>query len=619
MNQSPFPAVPQGSALAGILAHVSELMTTGDDRAAIAVLLGEQSLVRSHPLACNTLAYLLLRANRIAESIAWFEAVLALTPADAQALSGLGMAYRAAGDFERALQYYEAVLVFRWKDFGAWYQYGTVLAKLERWREALFSLDKAIELKDDSGPAFRKRAEILKALGEIEPAIASAARGCALLPREDASWLLLGDLLQMQGHLAEAISAYDEGLACAPQNFFCLCNKARALKDAGRKEEALLHARAALGVEPSNHEALLICATLAHELGHAGEAHTQFLQLAEAGPVRGYAAARRPASLRALLLFSPVAGNTPYEDLILGAGFDAEVFFVLPGHFHDPAALDARADVIVNLVSDADLGRDLIAPLADFADRLHKPVVNHPRLILPTDRESIALRLAGLAGTVVPATRRIEARDLAAWSAGGVALPLPVAPERPAIVRHAGTHGGDRMELVSQPEELAAFAAEAGDQALYLTEFVDYRSADGCYRKYRFVFVGEEILPYHLAIGDGWKVHHASTRMGDVEWMRAEESAFLSEPERVFGAAAMAALADIRRRVGLDYFGIDCALDAQGRVIVFEVNASMLIHLHNEGFDYKTPHVMRIKAAFEQLLEARAAGGSMALRTAAGY
>jgi len=31
----------------------------------------------------------------------------------------------------------------------------------------------------------------------------------------------------------------------------------------------------------------------------------------------------------------------------------------------------------------------------------------------------------------------------------------------------------------------------------------------------------------------------------------------------------------------------------------------MLIHLRNEGFDYKTPYVMRIKAAFEQMLVER--------------
>ncbi|MDE1994155.1 MAG: hypothetical protein KGI75_16750, partial [Rhizobiaceae bacterium] len=129
---------------------------------------------------------------------------------------------------------------------------------------------------------------------------------------------------------------------------------------------------------------------------------------------------------------------------------------------------------------------------------------------------------------------------------------------------------------------------------------------DGLFRKYRFFFVGDEILPYHLAIGDGWKVHHASTRMASVEWMRREEEAFLANPDRVFGPQGMATLDAIRRQIGLDYFGIDCSLDSEGRVVIFEVNASMLIHIHNQNFEYKTPHVQRIKRAFELLLERRA-------------
>ena len=45
----------------------------------------------------------------------------------------------------------------------------------------------------------------------------------------------------------------------------------------------------------------------------------------------------------------------------------------------------------------------------------------------------------------------------------------------------------------------------------------------------------------------------------------------------------------IRERIGLDYFGIDCGLDASGNLVVFEVNASMLVHDRNDRFPYKNP------------------------------
>jgi glutathione synthase/RimK-type ligase-like ATP-grasp enzyme len=245
-------------------------------------------------------------------------------------------------------------------------------------------------------------------------------------------------------------------------------------------------------------------------------------------------------------------------------------------------------------------GAALVATVMELTDRLETTVLNDPRRIIGTDRETMARRLSGIDGLVMPPTLRTDRAGLSRLvQEGGVGT-------FPLIIRHAGTHGGDMMELVDDSAALLQFAEEAGEHMLYLTDYVDYSSTDGYFRKYRFLFVGEEILPYHLAIGDGWKVHHASTRMGEVEWMRDEEAAFLDAPEMVFGPEAMAALDAIRREVGLDYFGIDCGLDRQGRVVVFEVNASMLIHLRNEGFEYKNPHVHRIQKAFERMLESRA-------------
>jgi glutathione synthase/RimK-type ligase-like ATP-grasp enzyme len=58
----------------------------------------------------------------------------------------------------------------------------------------------------------------------------------------------------------------------------------------------------------------------------------------------------------------------------------------------------------------------------------------------------------------------------------------------------------------------------------------------------------------------------------------------------------------IRDAIGLDFFGIDCGLDRDGAVVVFEVNASMLVHGRNQQFPYKTEAVERIKQAFHGLL-----------------
>jgi hypothetical protein len=176
------------------------------------------------------------------------------------------------------------------------------------------------------------------------------------------------------------------------------------------------------------------------------------------------------------------------------------------------------------------------------------------------------------------------------------------------LIRPVGTHGGDDFEKIEGAVELTAALAQRPATDRYLIEYVDYRSTDGYFRKYRFIFVDEQILPYHLAIAGDWKVHHDSTDMVDYQWMQQEEEAFLNNPATVFNAGHYQALRAIQQRVDLEYFGIDCGLDRSGNLVVFEVNASMLVHEDNEAFPYKAPFVLRIKQAFDQMLRKLAVG-----------
>jgi glutathione synthase/RimK-type ligase-like ATP-grasp enzyme len=71
------------------------------------------------------------------------------------------------------------------------------------------------------------------------------------------------------------------------------------------------------------------------------------------------------------------------------------------------------------------------------------------------------------------------------------------------------------------------------------------------------------------------------------------------------------ALKAIGETLGLEFCGVDCALDRQGDLVVFEANATMCVHQHNPDFPYKTPHVKRIKEAFDSLLARQAGGESL--------
>jgi hypothetical protein len=92
--------------------------------------------------------------------------------------------------------------------------------------------------------------------------------------------------------------------------------------------------------------------------------------------------------------------------------------------------------------------------------------------------------------------------------------------------------------------------------------------------------------------------------------MQDEEKAFLDNPGRVFSATHYDVLRQIQAAVGLEFFGIGCSLERASNLVIFEVNALMLIHDENAEFPYKSPACARIKQAFTAALTRRATAAS---------
>ena len=339
---------------------------------------------------------------------------------------------------------------------------------------------------------------------------------------------------------------------------------------------------------------------ISQTLGDLDAARAAYARAAAIAPLIRRNSAKSPADFRVLALYAPFAGNTPAEFLFKDAAYDTDTLALLATSAVDAGTLGA-VDVVVNLISDADQAGAELPLAAALVAQLGKPVINDPARITHTTRDAVARRLPGIDGCRIPAILRLASGADLYVAALQAILPFPF----PLLARPAGTHGGDDFEKFEDVAALSRFLGERdGDH--YLIEYVDYASADRFFRKYRFIFVDEAIMPYHLAIGIDWKLHHDSTDMGDHAWMQKEEAAFLENPGAVFDARHYASLRAIRERIGLDYFGIDCSLDRDGRLVVFEVNASMLVHADNAEFPYKDPYVHAIKAAFDAMLRRRA-------------
>jgi glutathione synthase/RimK-type ligase-like ATP-grasp enzyme len=226
---------------------------------------------------------------------------------------------------------------------------------------------------------------------------------------------------------------------------------------------------------------------------------------------------------------------------------------------------------ILNLVTDPDQNPRTLDNLKKLLRGYRGQVLNPPEAVLRTSRDQVARRLAGTPGLIVPKViRLLHAKpDVAVRAIEQAGLRFPL------IVRKAGTHTGVILGLFETVDALRAALTEPGEHII--TEFVDFRSPDGVYRKYRAFFIGERIILRHLLASDQWSVHAKDRQRFMVE--RAdlvdEERNLFARPEGAFPPGILDALGSVRERMGLDYFGMDFGIGRDGQAVLFEANATM--------------------------------------------
>ena len=518
--------------------------------------------------------------------------------------------------------------VFGWKALGK------CLLQLNRPTDAILALEHAAKIAPNDADTHNDLAITFFNLGRREESIASYRRLLKLTPGSAAAHDTLGAQLCDLGRFIEAEPEFRSALEIDPCYIQARINLGfvyghlqrwdeaeacyrlaldinpdfgevhRRLGDllshnASRSEEAIFHLERAIALNPSDAGSVVTLGNVLMAQKRMDEARAMFLRARQIQPLISWPS-KLPKPAFSLLLFdAPGAGSTPLNYLAGRAAYDCHFIGIMPGLQHDIDLLHQHADVVFNMIADADNGKDVLPLALELADKLERPIVNHPRKIMQTDRASIAQRLSGIPNFRVPQTRRFQASEL--LGAAGIAAVNDM--QLPLLIRCAGTHGGDDFEKVSEFSAIDAFVSRHASDTIYVTEFVDYRSKDGYYRKYRLIFLNDEVLPYHLAIHDDWMVHHFRTDMANHEWMRQEEEAFLREPQGVFNPAHFASLHQAAAAIGLEYCGIDCSIDQQGNVLVFEANATMLVHEELDGpFAYKNPYIAKIKVAFDSML-----------------
>jgi Tfp pilus assembly protein PilF len=487
-------------------------------------------------------------------------------PVVAVSLHNLGTVCSALGEAGQAETYLEealAILVAHYGDHNATVAKTlTALAALARERRdaaaALLYANKVVEFRrltrPPGDPGLAAALEDLAAAhtinGDTDAAEAALAAAHRTVPGAAAlRWTRLGTFRRRLGDLPGAAAAFTAALEADPACNAARHNLATTLTRLGRPAEAKPHRDQALQRE---------CV------------------FTQPGPA--------PA---VLILATAQDGNIPLEHL-LPEGAATRIWWFID-HARDPRTQPLPPyDVVFNGIADPDTSQGADAKLATFLAICRKPVLNDPARIAHTRRDRLPARAAGL-DLVIPAIRRLDA-------AMKVDIPAPV------LIRAAGAHGGDGVIRLTDWSALTAPLPAP----CYVSAFHDTRSPDGFCRKYRMIFVDRVAYPYHLAISSDWLVHYFSADMAAHPWKLAEEAAFLADPLAALGARAYDAIAALGRRLDLAYCGVDFTVLPDGRALIFEANATMLVHPETGTLAHKNPHIHRITDAVLQMIQAHA-------------
>jgi hypothetical protein len=165
----------------------------------------------------------------------------------------------------------------------------------------------------------------------------------------------------------------------------------------------------------------------------------------------------------------------------------------------------------------------------------------------------------------------------------------------PCFVRYENLHRANLTGLVSSLSELEDAVARLllvgeREEDLIVTEWLDYRSEDGLYRKWGAHICGDAVLAKHVFVGEQWMMKMKQSR---IKYSRDEEFEYVTSNPHV------ELLRPVFELSGCDWARVDYSF-YRGRLQVWEVN-------DNPEFGKKWKHDLgrrRTHAVFYRRLEA---------------
>lgn len=286
-------------------------------------------------------------------------------------------------------------------------------------------------------------------------------------------------------------------------------------------------------------------------------------------------------------------GHTNISNHINEKKFDHKIY-LLDTNKQQTINFTSGIHAVFNEISEPDTHTRSLKKVEDIKNQLPKNIkfFNTPKNIMKTSRNNIYTLLNDIPNLIVPKTVKIQVKS-----------PKDIYNTikkhnfiYPVIFRKAGDHGGISMSLIENEKDNEKFYPYALDNSdFYITQYIEYKQ-NNFYKKYRLVVVDGKVFIRSCMIGKTWMLNHHSrdkeTHLIELEILKSSD---------IIVNKIQTTITKIHKKLDLDYFGIDCAIDVNYKITIFEINANMnIFHVENSEFN---KYVDPIKEAVISMIE----------------
>ncbi|MDK9692796.1 MAG: hypothetical protein OEL19_00945 [Sulfurimonas sp.] len=262
--------------------------------------------------------------------------------------------------------------------------------------------------------------------------------------------------------------------------------------------------------------------------------------------------------------------------------------------------LPFKPDIVFNAICDPEIQNRSLALLDDMKFKDILPMLNTTQNIRKTKRDELSQNLPPHKDFIIPKTYRIKPH----LKTDIINSAQKYFEGKAFLFRPVSSHGGTDLIRIDD-YHLADFDAYSLDEREYfISEFIDFKSSDGLYRKARFFVIDGVAYPRHYLISQEWKINLRHDTIDD-NYHNKEEEKFMLSPPKIFDDFCHY----LHTYLKLDFFGIDCAILENGKIVLFEANVCMRPFTEASQPYIKSAHI-DIQKAFAKLINLKKEGTS---------